>query len=121
MLNSMWDVFQNFQIRETKHKAENAKQLAITSGNAISNVQAQLDTLVLANQAMWEILSKKLGVTESELVKLMSDIDLRDGKADGRITKTQIRQCSDCCHKIKKQRPNCYWCGSKMNMESPFT
>ena len=120
MLHTVWDLFQQFQIGEAKGKATNAEQLAITTGTSISNVQAQLDTLVLANQAMWELLSKKLGVTEAELVKLMNEIDLRDGKADGKISKVQVRECGDCGHKIKKQRPNCYWCGSKISLESPF-
>lgn len=121
MLHSIWDLFQHHQISKADIKAENAKQLAITSGTSIANLQAQLDTLVLANHAMWELLSKKVGVSEKELVRLMNEIDLRDGIADGKISKAQIRQCSDCGHKIKKRRPNCYWCGSKINLETPFS
>lgn len=120
MLNTVWDIFQHFQISEVKGEAENAKQLAITSGTGISHIQGQLDTLVLANQAMWELFSKKLGVTESELVKRMNEIDLRDGKLDGKISKVQVIECDDCGHRIKKQRPNCYWCGAKVSTESPF-
>jgi hypothetical protein len=120
MLHSVWDLVQQFQISENKGNAENAQELAITSSTAISHVQCQLDTLVLANQAMWEILSLKLGVTEADLVKRMNEIDLRDGKQDGKISKTQVVECKDCGHKIKKQRSNCYWCGSKFTNSSFF-
>ena len=123
MLETIWDLFQQGQISSNKAKAEGAVSLAVTAGTGVANLQGQIDTLVLANQAMWELLSTQLGVTESDLVKKMNEIDLRDGKQDGKISaqRETTTQCGDCGHKIGKRRSNCYWCGAKLETGSPFS
>lgn len=123
MLDTTWNMFQHGQISSNQVKAEEAGTLAVTATTSVSNLQSQIDTLVLANQAMWEIMSKQLGVTEAELVKQMNEIDLRDGKLDGKIsTKSKLAtNCGECGHKISRHRPQCYWCGARLEGDSPFS
>ena len=123
MLETIWEIFQTAQIIDSKAEAKNAASLSITSSVAAGEFRGQLDTLVLANQAMWEILSEKLGVTDKELVKKMNEIDLRDGKLDGKGDSSSLTstECPDCGKKIGKRRTNCYWCGARVVGVSPFS
>ena len=67
--------------------------------------QTTIDTLALSCAAMWELLSEKLGVTEQELLAKIEEIDLRDGKLDGKIANVKqamprlwaSQQCEACC------------------------
>ncbi|CAA0117842.1 Uncharacterised protein [BD1-7 clade bacterium] len=122
MLDSVWNLFQQGQISSNQAKTESATSLAASATSGVASLQGQIDTLVLANQAMWEILSKQLGVSEEDLVKKMNEIDLRDGKMDGKVStqRETATNCTECGHKIGRRRPNCYWCGAKLEGGSPF-
>ncbi|MCU8505688.1 hypothetical protein M2F98_19535 [Vibrio vulnificus] len=122
MFGSIWNLFQQVQIQDVKIEASNASQLSATSVTSLVELRNQLDTLILANQGMWELLSEQLGVSEADLVKKMNEIDLRDGKLDGRmeVTRSSAVECNDCGKKIGRRRTNCYWCGSRVKGLSPF-
>lgn len=93
MLGAIWDHYLHRRMKVAEVNAVGAKEVAITTGTAISEVNNQLETLVLANQAMWELLSEKAGLTETDLINKMNEVDLRDGKLDGKIEKTVVREC----------------------------
>ena len=123
MLETIWELFQTSHIIDNKAEAKNATSLATTSSVAAGELKSQLDTLVLANQAMWEILSDKLGITDNDLIVKMNEIDLRDGKLDGKVDSSRLTatECPDCGNKIGKRRTNCYWCGARVEGVSPFS
>lgn len=121
MLGAIWDHYLHRRMKVAEANAEGAKEVAITTGTAISALNSQVETLVLANQAMWELLSEKSGLTEADLINKMNEVDLRDGKLDGKIEKKVIRECGECGHKISKQRTVCYWCGTALPTHSPFS
>lgn len=116
----LWDLFQQVQISGAQKSANNASLAANIAQVDIEVLQGQIQTLALANHAMWELLSDRLGVTEGELLNKMSEIDLRDGVADGKLTAKAIANCSDCGKPIKRHRPNCYWCGARVSGTFPF-
>lgn len=121
MLDLIWENFQQRRIKDAFDKANGAKEVAVTTGTAIGALNSQIETLVLANQAMWELLSEKAGLTETDLINKMNEVDLRDGKLDGKIAKKVVRECGDCGHKVSKQRSVCYWCGAALQKNSPFS
>ena len=78
-----------------------------------------MQQLSLACQAMWELL-KHQGMTDADLERKMTEIDLRDGVRDGRLTVSQASQCPSCSKPVKSQRSHCYWCGEKLSNATPF-
>ncbi|GAB1267641.1 hypothetical protein NBRC116493_08940 [Aurantivibrio infirmus] len=120
MLETIWEIFQFRKMSSTEYKADKAGVMSHANLEGIRHVSSQIENLILANQAMWELLSEKHGLTENDLLQKMNEVDLRDGKQDGKITKKRITACSDCGHKITKQRQNCYWCGSVLVTGSLF-
>ena len=45
----------------------------------VRSLEASVDHLALACQAMWELLRGQVGVTEEQLLAKMKEVDLRDG------------------------------------------
>lgn len=121
MLETLWELFQHQKINQAEHSAQSAKLTAQANLEGIAYMRSQIDTLTLANQAMWELLSERHGLTEHDLRQKMEEVDLRDGKLDGKLTRTEIKQCNECGHKVGKHRENCYWCGANLIIDTSFS
>ena len=68
----LWDFLQQLQISDSQKAASDATLKANIAETNIQQLQGQVQTLALASQAMWEILSKQCGVTELDLLNKMS-------------------------------------------------
>ena len=79
----------------------------------------RVDGLELACVGLWELLKSKHGYTDEDLVTMIREVDLRDGKLDGRIRKTATN-CASCGRQLLTRRsPNCHWCGAEIS-KGPF-
>lgn len=73
-------------------------------------LEEKFNQMVLANQALWEILKEKLGATDRDLAEKIMEIDLRDGKLDGRLSSAPA-DCPKCGSKISREFNRCLFCG----------
>lgn len=64
----------------------------------------------LAVEAMAEIMQSRLGIEHQEIINKMLEIDMRDGKHDGRITPVAV-SCEKCQRPIPVNSPKCIYCG----------
>ena len=108
---SFWDFFQTMQIRDTTRKADNAAIKSRRNENDIKYLEEKIDALSLVTHAMWELLQENTNVSLKQLESKIEEIDLRDGKLDGKLS-TEPTHCPDCGHKINKRHTNCFWCGT---------
>lgn len=115
-----WDLLQQLQISSSQKTANSADLKASIAEVKLQQLESQIQTLALASEAMWELLSKQYGITEVDLVSKMSEIDMRDGVLDGKLLVKSFDKCPDCGKEVKKARSNCYWCGAKLSLETPF-
>ncbi len=76
-------------------------------------LRVRLDRLALVCSAMWELLQEKTGATADDLAKRIRQIDLRDGRADGKIG-TRIRTCPQCHHANSPTIAKCIYCGAEL-------
>src|SRR5262249_2234301 len=104
----MWDMHQIDRLAEAQSDASRAKDEVATYKNRIRDLEFSLNRTALLSQAMWELLSSRLGIAESELLARVSEIDLRDGVADGRMT-AKVSNCSDCGRPVNTKRPRCIY------------
>lgn len=116
----LWDLLQQRQIYDAQGGENSARLKAEITDSRVDDLEYKLDALSLASQAMWELLPIKHGVTERELMEKIQEIDLRDGKQDGKLETKKLLQCPDCGHKTKKFRSNCFWCGAKLSNTTAF-
>jgi rRNA maturation endonuclease Nob1 len=111
MLPDMFDIYQQGQIHSTSRDANAAKKEARDALSQISRLQASVSKLTLINKALWEMLKKELGKEDSELFELVKEIDLRDGKLDGKISR-DVKKCHQCGRIINRRHQRCLYCGS---------
>ena len=110
MFDLLWNMYQDQQILDATFEAGSAKDAATDAKSAAAGVQRQLDSLMLVSMAMWSILEEKLGVTESQLADRVREIDLRDGKLDGRYAPEGM-ECPRCKRVMSARHKRCMYCG----------
>lgn len=98
--------------------ASAAESKAGSASQKVDDLAARCDQLVMVCEAMWTILRDKLGVTDEELVTRVNDIDLSDGKLDGKVRKTAV-SCPKCGRTIARRFQKCIYCGQPV-VHDPF-
>ena len=73
-------------------------------------IRSKYNRLMLMNQAMWEILEDRLGVSKDELSAKMEEIDLRDGVKDNKLV-MEAPDCPECGAKVCLELHRCLFCG----------
>jgi len=84
-----------------------------------ADLTERLDKLTLISMAMWELLQEKAGLTETDLMARIKEIDLRDGQADGKVTR-QIARCTKCDRVMSPRHSRCLYCGEEKLVTSAF-
>ncbi|MGE0001217.1 MAG: hypothetical protein AB7F50_11365 [Fimbriimonadaceae bacterium] len=85
----------------------------------LHELRRDLDRLALAVQAIWELTSKAHGLQPEDLSKQMYEIDLRDGKLDGKSKSQKRMACPQCGKVLQRNTPKCIYCGQEVFLE-PF-
>jgi hypothetical protein len=79
----------------------------------LSALTRQVEHLSLACQALWELLRDNTNFEEDHILEKMQEIDMRDGKPDGRMHR-RVLECPECGRKANSQRERCLYCGADM-------
>lgn len=119
MLELLWEYNQHKRLKELEARSQRHE---FNESQAFSDLDHRLARMTLINQAMWEILSAKLGVTEAELVAKIREIDLRDGVLDGRMrTKKSSppHTCPKCRRTQAQSHSTCVFCGTGIPATPP--
>jgi hypothetical protein len=100
--------------------------LSGTGGGAAERLRGELDALrndverlMMITEALWTMLAEQYGYTEEELVRRIHDIDLRDGRLDGKVASAGPSKCPHCGRVLEKSRPYCIYCGKPV-LQDPF-
>ncbi len=119
MIEFLWDLHQEKGISEAKSDASSAKDEVSRHNDRVRELEFSLHRMALASQAMWELLRTRLGVTEEELLATMKEIDLRDGKLDGRMS-AQVTKCPQCQRTVGNRHARCIYCGTTVSKPHVF-
>ena len=110
-MSFIWQAYQQGQIAEAKTDAIEAKQQAIQYTDRVRALEAQVNHMALACQAMWELLRERTGIGEQELLAKMKEVDVRDGTPDGRMTPV-LTKCPACGKPSNSKATVCIYCGA---------
>jgi hypothetical protein len=115
-----WDFIQQSQINSLKNRvldaSLDAKKSQIDHERMAQQVRAlevQIDRLTLALATVTELFCERNEVTQEQLAEKIREIDLRDGKLDGKISRTenkQVKKCSSCQGVNNELRHTCLYC-----------
>lgn len=91
--------------------AEDARRKATGIEEKIEAIRYDIERLLMITEAFWTLLKQQHGYTDTDLAKLVTEIDLRDGRLDGRVAPSPPQPCPFCGHTLAKKRPFCIYCG----------
>ena len=122
----IWEIYQQNKITSIKQTAERADRKAEKADRKVGNYSSDndetkrhLNRLSLACQAMWELLKENSDLNELDLENKILEVDLRDGKADRKIT-TRVLSCPSCGKNTNSKRNNCIMCGAPLSKSNQF-
>lgn len=82
----------------------------VTTSTQVQELAHQVERLSLMNQALWELLRERLGLTDADIERKANEVDLRDGVQDGRMTTTALK-CPKCERISSSKHWKCMYCG----------
>ncbi|MHC5038312.1 MAG: hypothetical protein ACYTHM_13435 [Planctomycetota bacterium] len=99
-------------------RSSDAKSQAKRASTDVDFLKARLDRTLLVCEALWTILRDRLNLTEQELIDRVQEVDLSDGKLDGKVRRKGVF-CPACGRKVTGKFPHCMYCGEEIERD-PF-
>lgn len=90
-----------------------------TTPPRLVQLEGQVERLLMITEALWTILREQHGLDEQELLRQMVQIDIRDGKLDGRVASSPPEPCPKCHRIVAKRSMRCMFCGELIAVD-PF-
>ena len=87
--------------------------------DAVRTLEGEHARLALVCHALWTLLRERTGLTEEDLLARVRELDLRDGREDGRIA-TTVSSCRSCGRVLARRHARCIYCGSARLRASAF-
>ena len=87
--------FHPLSIPGLKRKAAATERDVNAAQDSITALQGDVERLLILTEALWTLLKRQQKLDDSVLVKLIEEIDLRDGQLDGRVAGT-VKECPSC-------------------------
>ena len=82
-------------------------------------MRSDIDRTSLIVQALWELLKKKHGTTEDELLQMILAVDMLDGKVDGKPSRIPDK-CPQCARPVSIATSSCFFCGTVVDRKKVF-
>lgn len=107
------------QFWNTYRSSINASEAMGASRNAeegrasMQELQTRLDRMSLVCEALWTIVRDRLQVSEEDLVARVNDIDLSDGRLDGKVRRAAAK-CR-CGKMVARRFTKCPFCGHEVD------
>jgi hypothetical protein len=97
-----------------------AKAEARKASTDVEILEDEVERMYMVIEALWGMVKESGKFTDDDLIERVAEIDLRDGKLDGRASeKTAPPICPSCSRTMKRHRPQCLYCGT-MVLQHPF-
>jgi hypothetical protein len=101
----------------TSHEASAS---AAAAARQVRNLEDRVDRLTLVCSALWSLLRERNGLTEEELMERVKEIDLADGRLDGKAPRQPPATCGACGRTFAARHARCLWCGAERAQGSAF-
>ena len=112
-MSIFWGLHHSHRCATATLDATEAKFTARDAQMKIRFLEQQCDKTLLVCEALWTLLREKHALTEEELIERVNQIDLTDGKLDGRVRRPPV-QCPKCGRTTPKRFFQCIYCGAEI-------
>jgi hypothetical protein len=115
----MWDIFQEIRLNDQRARQANTDSSLRRTSLDLDDLARQFRKMALVNQALYELLKDRTGISDEDLRRKISEIDLRDGTIDGRLDASPLR-CPKCRGAVTAGALSCSNCGVTVAPKYPF-
>lgn len=115
----MWDIFQEIRLNNQSARLDDSESSLRRTNLDLDDLARQLRKMALVNQALYELLKDRNGISDEDLRRKVREIDLRDGTADGRLDASPLR-CPKCRSTVTAGSLSCQTCGATVAPKYPF-
>ncbi len=78
---------------------------------AVAVMEHHVERLLMITEALWMMLKEQHGYTDDDLMARVRDIDMRDGKLDGKVAPSAVKACPSCKRPVSGRHAACLYCG----------
>ena len=96
-----------------------AESAAREARSEVELLKNDVDRLLLISEALWTLLKREHGYNDEVLTQLIQEIDMRDGRLDGRTAASAPSECPSCKRVNSPRRSVCLYCGAALT-SNPF-
>jgi len=82
-----------------------------SSTGRIKKLEQDMERVLMITEALWKMLKEEHGYSDKELFKRVTEIDMRDGRLDGRVAPDGPELCPHCQRTMMGSKPICLYCG----------
>lgn len=107
------------QANAAASSANDATRRATEVRTQNEGIQLDVERLFMITEALWSILKREHGYTDEHLFQMIQEIDLRDGRLDGKVGKQGNPVCPECGRTLIGKHPKCLYCGTAVERD-PF-
>ena len=115
----MWDPYQQIRIEDQEASLINHKSIMRENSGDLRDLTILVRKMALVNQALFELLKDKTGINEADLRRKVKEVDLRDGREDGKL-KAKPLKCPKCGVTVSAGAMKCGGCGATIAPEYPY-
>lgn len=117
MFQSYGSAYSDAAAKAAQADANDAQASAREAKTEAELLRNDVSRLLLITEALWTLLKKQHGYADAELSALVQEIDLRDGRLDGKSGKTPPAKCPRCGRINSKRHSTCIYCGSPLPVQ----
>lgn len=101
-----------------RHAAVGSSRSSSQSSD-VQYLQKEVARLEIICQALWELMKDQLSVTDEQLMSHIAELDLADGRADGKVSAKGPIACPNCGKANSRRHQYCMYCGESVRT-TPF-
>jgi hypothetical protein len=118
-MDILWGVGQEGRIAQARARATQPGARPMDVAEYASLLETRLDRLALVCRALWSYLQEATQLSEEELLERVKQLDLADGKLDGKVSAAVV-ECPSCHRTMSPKHGRCMWCGEENPQKSAF-
>ena len=97
--------------------AEHAHYAATRAEDQLVCMQTDIERLLLITEGLWNIVKEEHGYDDEDLVRRVLQVDMKDGKIDGKVAAQKPGDCPHCDRPLSQDRRFCLYCGEPTPVE----